>query len=653
MSNDVIRQLRDYLDFAAGEPQDETTPRFVSPQEEAPWFRRGPALAVLAALVVVAVGLPVLLLNTDDLAPPVGAATAGTWQVTSFTIDGEDQVVQPGVNTVVIPWVTISDGEVEGAAGCNGFGGPITFTDDGSASMTDVAMEAAFCGPDDGTLMQAEFAFGAVMWSDNLSIEVDGDEMVWSNGSDSIVFASVNTPPTTVPIVPPPQTSVGRLDCSPGFVEETRVADEGQDPLDIAQAANPNTVAVEAGGPLRYSGVDANGEVVVELALGDSANADYQVWTCADQTSAPDTESFDVVRPVPLTIYAPNANGTTIAAVDLNSGVTTTYSQTLTESIQGMSSDWSGRVVGWTYDPAVAVYEGSLTQPIFFLEGESLGPLANAPSLRATLTTERDGLWIINPNADASNAVLFNLADRQQVLVADVPGNAFPVAARGTGMVFNTEGHVETDEGVVAEAGSERVVTLNTGGQVNNLGPGKAIAATDRYIAMLVCPTGTEAENCYVNQGTGRNDLVIVDTESGQRITVTKPSFGGEPLGDAGDWTPVGGPLVPSEAMPLNTISPDGTELLVRLGRGVDVNGVPMSSVLVAVDLASGQTRIAAENQTETPLATWSRDGNSIITIHYVAEGRIDITVIETNNPDNTFTYQDLIPDNHFPLAAG
>lgn len=220
-------------------------------------------------------------------------------------------------------------------------------------------------------------------------------------------------------------------------------------------------------------------------------------------------------------------------------------------------------------------------------------------------------------------------------------------------MVFNTERHVESDDGLVVEAGSQRVVTLDTGGQVVDRGQGKAVAATDRYIAMLVCPTGTDSENCYVNPAVGRNDLVVLDTETGERTTVDKSAFSGEPTGDVGDWIPVGGPLVPSEAMPLNTVSPDGTELLIRLGRGVDVNGVPTSSVLVAVDLASGEPRVVAENQSETWLATWSGDGDWIVTIHNAAEDRIDISVVESNNPDNTFTYEDLIPDDHFPLAAG
>lgn len=369
------------------------------------------------------------------------------------------------------------------------------------------------------------------------------------------------------------------------------------------------------------------------------------------------SEPFEIVRPVPLTIYAPSGSGTSLAAVDLDTGVIATYPQNLTESVQGMTADWSGRVVAWTYEPSVAVYEGSFTQPVFLLEGETLGPLANAPSLRATITTERDGIWVVNPVANTSNAVLFNIADRQQVLVADVPGNAFPVAARGTGLVFNTERRLQEEGGggggLVVEPGSERVVTLDTGGMVIDRGQGRAVAATDRFIATLTCPTGTDVETCHVNPAVGRNDLVVIDTETGERTTVEKPVFGGEPTGDVGYWTPVGGPLGPSEAMPLNTISPDGTRLVIRLGSGLDANGVPTSSALVAVDLATGEAVVVAENQSETPLATWSRDGEWIVTIDYIAENRIDISVIQSDDPDNTFTYDDLIPDNHFPLAAG
>ncbi len=77
-------------------------------------------------------------------------------------------------------------------------------------------------------------------------------------------------------------SEVGKLDCSPSVVEETRVPYEGQDLLDLARDADPSVVEVEEWQPLRYSGLDADGQVIVELALGDMAGADYQVWTCAN-----------------------------------------------------------------------------------------------------------------------------------------------------------------------------------------------------------------------------------------------------------------------------------------------------------------------------------------------------------------------------------
>ncbi len=71
MSNDVIDQLRIYLDYASAESAEETvaTPSLVPSVR---WHQRGPVLAVLTGLLVLAVGLPALLLLTDD-GPPLGS----------------------------------------------------------------------------------------------------------------------------------------------------------------------------------------------------------------------------------------------------------------------------------------------------------------------------------------------------------------------------------------------------------------------------------------------------------------------------------------------------------------------------------------------------------------------------------------------------
>ncbi|MFW2341005.1 MAG: hypothetical protein ACN4GK_13210, partial [Acidimicrobiia bacterium] len=137
-------------------------------------------------------------------------------------------------------------------------------------------------GLDEDAVMQADVAFGAVMWEGEVEVSLSSAQMVWSNGDNSITFKSVSTPPTTEPLVPPRFTAIGQLDCAPNYVIETRVPDTGQDPLEIAQDADSDVVEVEIGrSPLRHSGLDVDGNVIVELALGDAGpESDYQVWTC-------------------------------------------------------------------------------------------------------------------------------------------------------------------------------------------------------------------------------------------------------------------------------------------------------------------------------------------------------------------------------------
>lgn len=84
--------------------------------------------------------------------------------------------------------------------------------------------------------------------------------------------------PTTVPEVD--NSSLDRLECSPGVVVEERVPDSGQDPLDVARDAESAVVEVEQKRPLWWWGLNEGGTVIVGLALGDMDGADYQVWTC-------------------------------------------------------------------------------------------------------------------------------------------------------------------------------------------------------------------------------------------------------------------------------------------------------------------------------------------------------------------------------------
>ena len=215
-------------------------------------------------------------------AQPSGPTTVeGIWVYESYTLgDGITHRVEAGVNAVRVPWMEVGVEEIIGNAGCNEFSGPYRLLDD-RLTAAHMPKNAAWCGPEDGSLMTAELAWEAVLFQlAPVAVDIADGRMTLTHGDESLQFLAAASTPTTEPHVPEPQSQVGRLDCSPGFVREMRVPDEGQPPLDIAREADERVVSVEPGQPLWHSGIDASGEVIVELALGDMTGADYQVWTC-------------------------------------------------------------------------------------------------------------------------------------------------------------------------------------------------------------------------------------------------------------------------------------------------------------------------------------------------------------------------------------
>jgi len=77
-----------------------------------------------------------------------------------------------------------------------------------------------------------------------------------------------------------PDTTIGALDCGDSIVVEDRLANDGQEPIDMALAHNPDAVRVESLNPLQWEAFDANDQVVALLAIGDDDLQDWQVWTC-------------------------------------------------------------------------------------------------------------------------------------------------------------------------------------------------------------------------------------------------------------------------------------------------------------------------------------------------------------------------------------
>jgi hypothetical protein len=344
-----------------------------------------------------------------------------------------------------------------------------------------------------------------------------------------------------------------------------------------------------------------------------------------------DITSFDIVQPIPITVLASDANGLLYSWVDLEEGTIATSAAR--EQIGGYSSaivDGEPRVYSWAHDGSV--YDNGT------LVLETAEP---AHSMRVLALTVRDGIWVTYVGGPNTVADLYTLSDDQQIVSANVPDNAFPAAVSESGLILNTVQFVDTGDGLITDPGSERVVSLSPAGESTDFGPGQAIAATPSLLARFVCPSDQLLCDLY-----RENELVISSLGGDDDLrSIEKPR--------EGTWMRVGGPMIPSDSMPLPTVSPDGTRLLVRLGQNLDVNGVPATSQLMVVDLETGETTVLAEYGQEAHEATWSRDGGWVLTFDYLEEHRIDVTVVEVAEPGNTFTYEDLIPDGQFPLAAG
>ncbi len=122
-----------------------------------------------------------------------------------------------------------------------------------------------------------------------------GTRSLLDGGTIPARMVSVTTGDT--PPASEPDSSLGRLECSPGVVVEERVLDTGQDPLEIARGFAPDVVEVESDQPLWWWGLNAGGAVIVAVARGDAPGADYQVWTCDPQHSLESAADPDVRLP--------------------------------------------------------------------------------------------------------------------------------------------------------------------------------------------------------------------------------------------------------------------------------------------------------------------------------------------------------------------
>lgn len=350
-------------------------------------------------------------------------------------------------------------------------------------------------------------------------------------------------------------------------------------------------------------------------------------------STEPTVSPVPIDQDVSLRVLAVRPNNPSLAVIDLAEGTTTIYPPGAhampLDATDGAVATPEGDWIIWTSGVA-SLFAGPLDQVDLVLGPKPPRHITGyAPALRVVPTPDADRAWLVQPGITYGQdhhptlVDLVGVPDGSPLLSIETEGSAFPVAATDAGLVLNVHDWLDTGDGFVTEPGTELVVHMLDDGTTVPVGEGRAIAASPTRVVRIA------------------SDRLLVSGPDGSgEVEVVKPFDG--------TWMQVGGPMIPSDAMPFQTVSPDGSEVLVRLGRELDVNGTPADSELLAVNLSDGSTRRIAESNGETPLATWSSDGQWIALFW-----RNDITLINSADTGTQLLLEEVIPEDHFPLAAG
>lgn len=378
--------------------------------------------------------------------------------------------------------------------------------------------------------------------------------------------------------------------------------------------------------------------------------------TAPVETMLPTSTPIALDQPVPFQVLAVNPSrpgaGTTV--IDLSERAVVTYPPGTGLSIdrtEGAVPAPDDAWITWS-DGHAYLWADGLDQVTAHLGPDEVRLLDGiAPALRAIPDPSGRRVWLVQPglrHGDQDEPTLIQLVPLDggpPILDLETGQNAFPVAATASGLVLNTHIWGESDawlppalfdngDGYVTEPGSQRVIRLSADGVIQTVGSGMALAASSDRIARLACP----ADQVDCDPFSDMNRLVITDPDGTNPVEAEGPF--------EGVWRSVGGPAIPSDSMPLQTISPAGVEMLVSISPTVDINATQIAPILVAVNLADGSSRRIAD--VGSTVAAWSRDGQWIVVI----SGR-DVMLIDADDPDQVIELPDLIPEDFWPLAAG
>ncbi len=329
---------------------------------------------------------------------------------------------------------------------------------------------------------------------------------------------------------------------------------------------------------------------------------------------------------LPLQVLAVRPSPPSVSLVDFEAGVAAAYPPGVhalpSDAVSGavavpgggfvVVSDGVARYVAGPFDEAPQIVGPAKPRRV---EGV-------APVVRVHPTPDGGRLWLVQPGIGFGDdpqpalAELVSLPGGEQVMAAALDPTALPVGAVASGLVLNTERLVDTGDGFTTEPGSEQVVLLRPDGSTAPIGPGRAVAAGGDVVARVVC---------------GPDCRLEVGSVDGSSSRIVAPPRGGS-------WRGAGGPSIPSDASPLPTVSPDGSQVLVAIGDGPDV-------AVAVVDVATGSATILAE--AAEPVATWSQDGRRVV----VFTGR-DALLVDPAAPEDAEVVAGVLPADHAPLAA-
>jgi hypothetical protein len=356
----------------------------------------------------------------------------------------------------------------------------------------------------------------------------------------------------------------------------------------------------------------------------------------------PRVTGVEVEGSVPLRVLAVRPNNPSLAVIDLEAGTVTAYPPWV-HALPGDAVD--GAVITPRRDTIIwmqgtaRLFTHRLNKVDRRLRPDPLRQIPGvAPSLYVVPAVDGGAVWLVQPGLDRywDGDVYPTLVERvaldtgRRTLAIDLDPNSFPVGATGSGLVLNTRELVDSGDGWESEPGSQRVVHVSDDGTLQEVGTGSAFAASPSHIVRFVCPPANGRCDLHVSAADGSDD---------QRI----------PRPRDGRWYDVGGPTIPSDAMPVATVSPDGSRVLVAIGRDLDVNGKPNRSTLFAVSLLDGSAEELIGGDGMLQLATWSHDGHWVALID-----RRDIRLVNLDDPQAPpLTVRDVIPPEHFPSAAG